>query len=139
MNAFRTIDFDIAFDETTPDYLYENASQQLRLITESENQQLRQALMQVSQTQVEEFMTKLKNSLERHITQIMLIPLFGTRYEFTRVQEAIATLKTLNLENPTGDFQKFEAVIDYNNGDSIRATFQNKLLLADFLHRLGNE
>ncbi len=95
--------------------------------------------MQVDQKQVEEFMTKLKNCLERHITQIMIIPLFGTRYEFTRPQEAIATLKTLDLKNPKGDFQRFEAVIDYNNGDSIRATFQNKLLLADFLHRLNNE
>lgn len=139
VKAFKSINFDIAFDEATPDYLYEDASEQLRLITDSEKQRLRQALMQVAQKQVEEFMTKLQNCLERHITQIMIMPLFGNRYEFTRVPEAIATLKTLNLENPTGDFQKFEAVIDYNNGDSIRATFQNKLLLTDFLHRLGNE
>jgi hypothetical protein len=93
----------------------------------------------VSQKQVEEFMTKLKNSLERHITQIMIMPLFGTGYKVTGLQEAIAQLDTLNLENPGGDFQKFDLVIDYNNGDSIRATFQNKLLLADFLKTLGNE
>ncbi|MGL5193568.1 MAG: hypothetical protein ACRC8Y_08170 [Chroococcales cyanobacterium] len=82
-------------------------------------------------------MTKLKNCLERHITQIRIMPLFGTRYEFTRPQEAIATLETLDLETPSGDFQRFEAVIDYNNGDSIRARFPNKLLLADFLQTLG--
>lgn len=84
-------------------------------------------------------MTKLQNCLERDITQIMIMPLFGNRYEFTRPQEAIAQLDTLDLENPNGDFQKFEAVIDYNNGDSIRVTFQNKMLLADFLKPLGNE
>ncbi|MCT7977322.1 hypothetical protein [Laspinema olomoucense] len=139
VNAFKIINFDIAFDETTPDYLYENASEQLRLITDSEKQRLRQALMQVAKKQVEEFMTKLQNCLERHITQIMIMPLFGNRYDFTRPQEAIATLDNLDLENPRGDFQRIEVVIDYNNGDSIRATFQNKLFLADFLKTLGNE
>lgn len=139
VNAFESINFDIAFDEKTPDHLYKNASEQLRLITESEKQRLRQALMQVATKQVEEFMTKLQNCLERDITQIMIMPLFGNRYEFTRPQEAIAQLDTLDLENPGGDFQKFEAVIDYNNGDSIRVTFQNKMLLADFLKTLDNE
>ena len=139
VNAFKSINFEIAFDEKTPDYLYANASEQLRLITESEKQRLRQALMQVAQKQVEEFMTKLQNCLERDITQIMIMPLFGNRYEFTRPQEAIAQLDTLDLETPSGDFQCFEAVIDYNNGDSIRATFQTKRLLADFLNTLGNE
>ncbi|MCT7973292.1 hypothetical protein [Laspinema olomoucense] len=139
VNAFKIINFDIAFDETTPDYLYENASEQLRLITDSEKQRLRQALMQVAKKQVEKFMTKLQNCLERHITQIMIMPLFGNRYDFTRPQEAIATLDTLDLENPRGDFQRIEVLIDYNNGDSIRATFQNKLFLADFLKTLGNE
>ncbi|MCT7990787.1 hypothetical protein [Laspinema olomoucense] len=139
VNAFKIINFDIAFDETTPDYLYENASEQLRLITDSEKQRLRQALMQVAKKQVEKFMTKLQNCLERHITQIMIMPLFGNRYDFTRPQEAIATLDTLDLENPKGDFQRIEVLIDYNNGDSIRATFQNKLFLADFLKTLGNE
>ncbi|MGL5193569.1 MAG: hypothetical protein ACRC8Y_08175 [Chroococcales cyanobacterium] len=41
VNAFKVVNLDIAFDETTPDYLYENASEQLRLITDLEKQQLR--------------------------------------------------------------------------------------------------
>ncbi|MBO0350722.1 hypothetical protein J0895_16810 [Phormidium pseudopriestleyi FRX01] len=61
-----------------------------------------------------------------------------TRYEFTQIQEAIAQLDTLDLTNPGGDFQRFEALINYSNGDSIRATFQSKMLLADFLKTLGN-
>ncbi|MCT7957117.1 hypothetical protein [Laspinema palackyanum] len=82
-------------------------------------------------------MMKLKNGLARHITQIMIMPLFGTGSKVTGLQEAIATLETLDLENPRGDFQRVEVIIDYNNGDSIRATFQNKFLLADFLQTLG--
>lgn len=84
-------------------------------------------------------MTKLQNCLERDITQIMIMPLFGNRYEFTRPQEAIAQLDTLDLENPGGDFQRVEVIIDYNNRDSIRASFQNAMLLRDFLKPLGNE
>ncbi|MDY6786278.1 MAG: hypothetical protein SW833_27655 [Cyanobacteriota bacterium] len=41
-----------------------------------------------------------------------------------------------DVRNPRGEFERFELVVDYNNGDTIRATFKNKTLLADFLEKL---
>ncbi|WP_226889626.1 hypothetical protein [Nostoc sp. MG11] len=81
-------------------------------------------------------METLRNCLERYISNIVLIPLFGRRYEFNSIDDAISGLNTLNIVSPIGEFEKFEVIVDYNNSDTIRATFQNKNLLTDFLRKL---
>ncbi|MDB9303867.1 hypothetical protein PN488_05685 [Nodularia spumigena CS-591/12] len=96
-----------------------------------------QQFAQVSQEEVDRFMETLRNSLERYISEIILIPLFGNRYKFDTVNDAIIGLNTINLDSPVGEFEKFEVLVDYNNGDTIRATFQNQNLLTDFLEKLA--
>lgn len=136
VSAFREIDFDVAFDEETPDQSYTTASNKLASITSSEKEKLRQALMGVSKQEVDRFMLTLRNCLERYISKVILLPLFGQRYEFDSINDALLELDTINVDNPVGEFERFELIVDYNNGDTIRATFQNKTLLKDFLQKL---
>ncbi|MEH2378595.1 MAG: hypothetical protein V7K27_06785 [Nostoc sp.] len=133
VSAFQVIDFDVAFDEDTPDESYSTAFRQLDSLTSSDKEKLRQALMGVSQEEVDRFMETLRNCLERYISNIVVIPLFGKRYEFDSIDDAISGLDTLKIDSPVGEFEKFEVIVDYNNSDTIRATFQNKNLLTDFL------
>lgn len=135
VSAFQVIDFDVAFDEDTPDESYTTAFRQLYSLTNSDKEKLRQALMRVSQEEVDRFMETLINCLERYISNIVLIPLFGKRYEFDSIDDAISGLDTLKIDSPVGEFEKFEVIVDYNNSDTIRATFQNKNLLTDFLRK----
>ncbi|MBN3896449.1 MAG: hypothetical protein HWQ41_14640 [Nostoc sp. NOS(2021)] len=136
VSAFQVIDFDVAFDEDTPDESYTTAFRQLDSLTSSDKEKLRQALMRVSQEEVDRFMETLRNCLERYISNIVVIPLFGKRYEFDSIDDAISGLDTLKIDSPVGEFEKFEVIVDYNNSDTIRATFQNKNLLTDFLRKL---
>ena len=92
--------------------------------------------MRVSKQEVDRFMDTLRNCLERYITKIILIPLFGVRYEFESIDVALINLDTVDIDNPGGEFERFEVIVNYNNGDTIEATFQNKTLLADFLKKL---
>lgn len=134
--AFKEIDFDVAFDEETPDEIYTAASKKLASLTCFDKDKLRQALMQVSKQEVDRFMDTLRNCLERYIAKIILIPLFGARYEFENVDDALTELTTLDTNNPSGKFERFEVIVDYSNNDTIRATFQDKVLLTDFLRKL---
>ncbi|OCQ90655.1 DNA methylase [Nostoc sp. MBR 210] len=136
VSAFKSIDFDVAFDEDTPDEIYSTASKKLASISSADKEKLRQALMQVSQKEIDIFMATLRNSLERYITKIVIMPLFGVKYEFESIDNAIQELNTLDIDNPGGEFERFEVIVDYNNNDTIRATFQNKNVLADFLRKL---
>lgn len=136
VEAFSRIDFNIAFDEDTADENYSKASQKLANINNEEKKILRQALMLISRRQIDNFMGKLQAVLERFIIKVMIMPLFGQNYEFNNINDAITELNSVDIDNPVGQFKRFEIIIDYNNGDTIRATFQNKTLLGDFLRKL---
>lgn len=136
VTAFKGINFDVAFDEKTPDESYIKASKRLTSLTNLDKEKLRQALMQVSKQEIDRFMDTLRHSLERYIVRIVIMPLFAARFEFETIDDAITELNTIDISTPIGQFERFEVMIDYNNGDTIRATFQNKTLLADFLNKL---
>lgn len=136
--AFKEIGFDVAFDEETPDGNYTKASKKLAEITTLDKEKLRQALMRVSKPEVDQFMDTLRNCLERYIIKIIVIPLFGIRHSFENIDDAIAGLGKLNVDNPSGKFERFEVIVDYSNNDTIRASFQTKTLLSDFLRKLGS-
>ena len=135
--AFREIDFNIEFNEKTLDESYTSASEKLANLTISDKKKLRQALIRVSEQEVNQFMNTLRNCLERSIARITLIPLFGTKYEFESISDALSGLRTLDINKSNGEFQKFEIIIDYTNHDTIRATFQAEDLLKDFLEKLA--
>jgi len=134
--AFKKIDFDVAFDETTADPIYTAASQRLAALSSSEKNKLRLALMDVSKQEVDRFMETLTNCLDRFISQIIIMPLFGPKYEFKNIDDALTELNTVDIDRPSGEFERFEVIINYSNSDTIRATFEKKILLADFLRKL---
>ncbi|WP_017305092.1 hypothetical protein [Spirulina subsalsa] len=134
--AFRKIDFDIAFNEQTSDKIYSQACRKLADLNETNQDLLRQALIEVSKAEIEQFMEKLKNCLERYITQIFVIPLFGTSYNFESLEDVLTALNQLDLNTPQGKFTKFEVRITYSNQDTICATFEDKHRLETFLRRL---
>ncbi|MCW6036888.1 hypothetical protein K4A83_11525 [Spirulina subsalsa FACHB-351] len=136
--AFRKIDFDIAFNEQTSDKIYTQACRKLANLTETNQYLLRQALIEVSKLDIEQFMEKLRNCLERYITQIVVIPLFGTSYNFQSLEDVLTALNQLDLNTPQGKFQKFELRINYSNQDTICATFEEKSKLETFLRMLDS-
>ncbi len=136
VEAFSSIDFDIAFDEDTADENYSKASQKLTNLTSNDKEILRQAIMLIAQKEIDNFMEKLQAVLERFIVKVIIAPLFAQNYEFNNINDALAGLKSVDIDNPVGEFKRFEIIIDYNNGDTVRATFQNKTFLADFLIKL---
>lgn len=136
VKAFKGIGLDIAFDEDTADKHYVAATKKLEKLTNEEKEKLRQALTKISKTETDKFMERLKASLERYVTRIAILPLFGARYEFESIDDALAKLNTLDLVTPAGAFEKFEVIIDYNNGDTIRASFKDKTAISSFLKKL---
>lgn len=136
VKAFKIIDFDISFDEATSNESYIAASKRLAGLSTRETEQLRKALLNSSKPEVDRFMDTLKRCLNRYITKIIFVPLFGIRYEFESINDALTELNSLDIKRPSGEFERFEVIVDYSNDDTIRATFQQKTLLADFLRKL---
>ncbi|CAB3624699.1 hypothetical protein LMG26685_00121 [Achromobacter mucicolens] len=137
VNAFKAINFDIAFDESTSDAEFTAADQRLLALTEADKTTLRNALIAASKTETDAFMTALQKSLERLITRVILIPLFGTEVICSNVQEAIQQLHRLDKIKAAGALQKIEVIVDYDNEDSIRASFKDDDGAQEFLRKIA--
>ena len=136
--AFKDIDFDIAFDEKTADSIFYDAIKKLNSLNILEKNTLIQSIVKICEDDTNEFMTNLQYTLERHISQVILIPLFGNRYEYDSIYAAIDKLNSLDISVASGSFTRFEIIVDYNNEDTIRATFSDKKSALSFLGKLKN-
>jgi len=137
VEAFKAINVDIGFDEESPDKKYRDANAKLAAITDADKLRLREALVKICKSQTEKFMAKLNLVLERIIKRVVLIPLFGKAIEYVAIQDAIVGLTTINLSIATGDLSKIEVLVDYSNGDVIRASFNSPSGVKVFLKTLG--
>jgi hypothetical protein len=136
VNAFKKIGFDIAFDETTEDSIYSAANAKLAKLSDAEKDLLRNALVKVSKVEIDKFIAALKKALERVIAQIVLIPMFGAEFKAVTVKDAISQLAKIDQKKATGILQKIEILVDYSNGDTIRASFKSADAANTFLSGL---
>lgn len=136
VNAFKAVELDIAFDEATPDAVFAQATEKLTALSVQEKDTLRNALLDASKAEVEQFMDALRKTLERFIIQVMLVPMFGREVKVGTLDAALSTLDALDITRPVGRFQKIEIIVDYNNADTIRASFTSVAGAADFLSSL---
>jgi hypothetical protein len=134
--AFKEINFDIAFGEDTANLDYTNAIEKITNLSITEKEKINNYLINNSYNRINRFMERLKAVLKRYIVKIILSPLFGKKYEFKTVNDILIDLDQFDLSNPEGEFERFEVTIDYSNGDTIRATFQDKRQLIKFLKQI---
>jgi len=133
--AFKAVKFDIAFDEQTSDEVFAEASSKLTILSDKHIDKIRSELVKLSATEIDNFMSTLEKTLMRLVTQIVLIPMYGAEFRFTTLGSAVKNLATMNFKLPVGQFQKIEVIVDYSNGDSIRASFASQ---SDAVNFLGN-
>lgn len=133
VQAFRSIGFDIAFDEVTADEVFAAANTKISGLSEADKDAIRNVLTETSKAEIDEFMNSLQETLERVICQIILIPIFGSEFKSYSVDEALKKLLVLDLKEPQGKLQKIEVIVDYNNGDTIRASFTTAIAASSFL------
>jgi hypothetical protein len=136
VDAFKSINFDIKFDEKTSHTEFENATARILSLSKTDKDSLSNELIRICKQEIDKFMLSLQNTLERLIKKVVIIPLFGSEIEFLNVPDAIEILNSLDFIKAAGDFKKIEVIVDYNNGDCIRASFLKKTDAGNFLKGL---
>lgn len=136
IEAFLSIGFDISFNEKTSDDKYVLAIKRFLELSDDEKDVISNALIKLSCLEIKEFMDALQNSLERNIIKILLIPLFGTEVRYASIDSALNGMKNIDSLQGYGKLQKIEIVVDYSNGDSIRASFTTAKTASLFLRGL---
>lgn len=136
VSAFATIEFDVEFDESTPDEDFAAANVRITWLSDSEKDKIRAFLVEASKNETDAFMNLLQATLERFIVQILLMPLFGAEAQCKSVGDALDQLAHLDMATANGPLQKIDIIVDYNNGDSIRASFKDEIGAKEFLGNL---
>jgi hypothetical protein len=134
LDAFASIDIDVKFDEETPDAVFQNTIDAIESITIDKRDLLKQHLIKSNQALLDKFFNELESTLDRQISEIILIPLHGQQSEFSTVSEAIEFVEVYKEERAeSAKFRKYEVIVRYNNGDKIDASFQDKDKAIKFL------
>jgi len=132
--AFGSIGIDARFDEGTSDLVFQQTIDQIVSLSAAKRKKFKLHLVNNNQELLNQFFAELQATLDRHIEQIILIPLHGQKNEFGNVADAIIFVNAYREDAlREGGFREYEIIVRYSNGDKIEASFHNKEKAVGFL------
>lgn len=132
--AFAAVKINAAFDEDTPDTLFQATIDKILALSPRQRTALKARLVKSNQQLLDKFFLELQATLDRQIERVILIPLHGEQNEFESIDAAIAFVREYPEQKPHGGgFHKYEIVVRYSNSDRIDASFRDKAKAVTFL------
>ncbi|WP_370246409.1 hypothetical protein [Nocardioides sp.] len=126
VQAFARFDIDVNFDEGTPlDHLQRQVDA-WDALSDSDRRELTTALMAQCADDYAAFRQALVNHLERKITRVVVLPLYGAELYFDDAESAASALMTMNHQGTPGDLgtlHRVEVQLRFSNGDRIEGAF----------------
>lgn len=131
--AFASEGIDIRFDESTPDDEFRRCAEQIVNTTDETMQRIKEHLIQANSIQIAQFFEALDARLGRSVQRVLVIPLYGKANEFSTIEEALTFLDAHAIYEGSGEFRKYEILVEFSNGDKVDAFFSTKQKVREFL------
>ncbi len=131
--AFASEKIAIAFDEATDDAEFRQAIEQYEQAGDATIERIKQHLIASNAPQISEFYSALESRLGRFVRRVVVMPLYGRANEFASIEGALDFLRAHPIYEGSGDFRKYEILVDFSNGDSVNASFSAKDKVREFL------
>lgn len=131
--AFQSEGIDIAFDEETEDAVFSRTTERIEGCSQAIMGRIRAHLVGANQTAIDSFFQALNERLGRHVTRVVVVPLYGRVNEFATLQDAIRFLDRHMIYEGSGEFRKYELRVEFSNGDKVEAFFEAKDKVKEFL------
>jgi hypothetical protein len=84
-------------------------------------------------------MATLSQRIGRHVTGVIIIPLYGRVNVFVTLEDALRFLDTHMIYEGSGEFRKYEVRVEFSNGDKVEASFDTKARVNGFLEFVTNQ
>ena len=107
IDALRTVGLDAAFKESTPDADMAKKVKAWGKLSAAQLEAASEALLIRSSDEVDEFLNALEHSVERHVTRVIVIPLYGARKEFASARDAISLIAGYADSSEDQEFIRF--------------------------------
>jgi len=121
--AFASEGIDIRFDEATSDEEFRRVAHQIIDASDDVKQRIKEHLVQTNAAQIAEFFAALVARFGRTIQRVLIIPLYGRINEFASIESALKFLDAHPIYEGSGEFQKYEVLVEFTTGDKIDAFF----------------
>ena len=133
----KAVGVNIYFDEKTPEKQLQSIYNKLKVLSDDEVGLVRSELINLCKDDFDDFIKKLKSSVERKILKIFVIPEFENRSPFFQVNDAVKFLKNLDLdlEKSNSNYAKIRIEIEFSNGDKTYGEFSSKENAIDFINK----
>jgi hypothetical protein len=131
--SFASEGIDIRFDESTPDDDFRRCAEQIANASDEVMQRIKEYLIQANSIQIAQFFEALDARLGRAINRVVVIPLYGRANEFVSIEDALMFLDSHAIYEGSGEFRKYEVLVEFSNGDKVDAFFNTKQKVREFL------
>jgi hypothetical protein len=131
--SFASEGIDIRFDESTPDDDFRRCAEQIANASDEVMQRIKEYLIQANSIQIAQFFEALDARLGRAINRVVVIPLYGRANEFISIEDALMFLDSHAIYEGSGEFRKYEVLVEFSNGDKVDAFFNTKQKVREFL------
>lgn len=122
--AFYELGLDASFDEKTSTSDFNKKIESWESFNNKES--VIDKLVSINKSKVDAFFKALKKSVDRYITEIRILPLYGSQIILGTIKDAIAFLNSSDLTKTTDSkLIRFEIKIVYSNSDKIEASFSD--------------
>lgn len=137
VEAFSIHGLDIDYDEDTKDAdlkrIYKTVSKKSN---EPVLEKVRREILNICETEINQFVSELSQSYNRKIKTICILPLHGTRTEVIDVEKAIDFINDYENIPEESQLEYIEVIVTYNNGTRIQCQFREKVEAIDFLNKI---
>jgi len=137
--AFQSEGIDIAFDEGTPDRVFRQTTTQIESTPPETMARIRTHLVAANQAAIDSLFVALRQRLGRHVTRVVVIPLYGRVNEFATIEDALCFLDRHMIYEGSGAFRKYEIRVDFSNGDKVEAFIEAKDKVKEFLNFVARQ
>ncbi len=134
VQAFQTAGVDISSEENSTDAELERKVESAKVLSEVQLEQVRKSIISLNSHQFEGFFGSLRSSLGRKVKSVSILPLSGTTFSFSKLEDAIRFISEHVQLSETTEFIRYELILQYSNGEEIRCSFNNKERVIEFLN-----
>jgi hypothetical protein len=133
VNAFRVVGIDVYFEENTTEEVFSKQITLWEKLSNKEKDKVYRKITEQNLYEINKFMSTLQFKLHRSINKIYIWMMYGKHYSFDTIEKAKEFIVNTSTNDISPEFNKYEAEIQYSNGDIIKVEYHNKNDLLGFL------
>ena len=133
VNAFRVMGIDVYFEENTTEEYFAKQIDLLEKLNGTQKEKIYKKITEQNLFAINKFMTSLQLKLDRKIAKVHICMMYGKQYIFDSIEKAKEFIVNVKINDISPEFNKYEAEIQYSNGDIIRIEYHNQSDMLGFL------